>query len=311
MDGLRVPDGATLVLAVSGGADSMAMLHGAARLAGRGEGGRHLVVAHLDHGLRDASAADARFVADAAADLGLEYRSARVDVVAEARRRHEGVEAAGRRARYDFLEGVADACGADALICTAHTADDQAETVLLNIARGTGLTGLRGIARRRGRVVRPLLHARRANLRAAMDAAGLPYRDDPSNGDPAFARNRARGALLPLLESLHPGAATATSRLAELAADEDEFLTDLAAAELRRRRSADGAIDWDPPPHPVVARRLLRLAAGSPAPTSERIEALAKAAAERRGGRRIELGQGRLGSVRGRHVVIEREATTE
>jgi tRNA(Ile)-lysidine synthase len=305
-DDLGVPGDAALVLAVSGGADSMAMLHGAARLVASGVRRWHLVVAHLDHGLRDASGADARFVADAAGALGLDVRSERVDVGEEARRGGEGIEATGRRVRYAFLERVADAVGPRALICTAHTADDQAETVLLNFARGTGLPGLRGIAPRRGRLIRPLLRARRADLRAALDDAGVSYLDDASNQDPAFARNRARGALVPLLESLHPGATAATARLAELAAEEDAYLAELAAGELEERRAADGSIAWDPPPHPVLARRILRLAAGPPPPSAERIEALARAAAEGRGGRRIELGQGRVAEVTARHVVIHR-----
>ena len=159
---LAIPDDATLVLAVSGGPDSMALLHGAARLVETDARTWHLTVAHLDHALRPDSADDARFVADAAEALALRFESLRTDVVALARDEGRSIEEAAREARYRFLEAVAPE---DALIATAHTADDAAETVLLNLLRGSGLSGVRGIPPRRGRIVRPLLDVRRVTLR--------------------------------------------------------------------------------------------------------------------------------------------------
>jgi tRNA(Ile)-lysidine synthase len=288
-----ITDGASIVLAVSGGPDSMALLHLASGAAGAH--GWRLTVAHLDHGLRPESADDARFVQDAAAALGVAAQLRRTDVAALAAERGEGLEAAGREARYAFFEEVASAVGPDAFVMTAHTADDQAETVLLHLARGTGLAGLSGIARRRGRIVRPLLGMRRADLRTALDQAGIGYRLDPSNADPRFRRNRARAGLVPALEELHAGAVDAIAGLAERAAAEDRALDAIAATELAARRTADGWIGWRPAPSRAIARRLLRLAAGIPAPTAERIEALADALTERRGGRVLELGGGRRG----------------
>jgi len=201
-DRLRIAEGTTLVLAVSGGPDSMALLHGATRLApGRAW---QLVVAHLDHGLRPDSGADAAFVTDAADQLGLPWRLRRTDVAAEAAQAGMGVEEAGRGARYAFLDEVADGLGPDALVATAHTADDLAETVLLNLVRGAGLHGMRGMPARRSRVIRPLLHARRAPLRAALDEAGIAYRLDPTNADTERARARVRSEILPALERLNP-----------------------------------------------------------------------------------------------------------
>jgi tRNA(Ile)-lysidine synthase len=304
-DGARlvgIPDGIPLVLAVSGGPDSMALLHAAA--AQPPERGWQLVVAHLDHGLRVDSATDAAFVTEAADALSLPWRLRRTDVAALAATDGSGVEEAGRAARYAFLDEVAGELGPEALIATAHTADDRAESVLLNLARGTGLHGLRGMPARRGRVVRPFLHARRSALRSALDEARIEYRLDPTNVDPAQARARVRGSLLPAFESLNPATVEAIIRFAELAADDDQLLDALAEDELERRRGADGAIDWRDPPPPALGRRVLRVAIGDPAPSADRIEAVLEAASGPRGGLTIELGRGRTAEIRGRRIVI-------
>jgi len=301
---LGIPDGVAMVLAVSGGPDSTALLHGAVRLAP--SRGWQLTVAHLDHALRDGSPDEAAAVAAASASIGIPVEVRRTDVRALAAAEHRSLEDAGRHARYRFLEAVAATLGPDALIATAHTADDVAETILMRLARGSGLRGLRGIPGRRSRVVRPLLHARRADLRAALDAAGLDYVIDPSNADPAHVRNRVRADLLPALQRLNPAAVEALVRFGRLAAADDDLLDALAAAELATRRPpGDGSIDWHDPPTRALGRRMLRLAVGDPAPSAERIEALLDAAEGPRGGVSIELGAGRRASVRGRHIQLE------
>jgi tRNA(Ile)-lysidine synthase len=299
---LDLADDVAIVLAVSGGADSMALLYGAARLVETGARRWTLSVAHLDHALRPESADDAAFVTDAAAALALPTEARRTDVAALARAEGRSIEEAAREARYRFLDEVAPP---GALIATAHTADDAAETVLINLLRGTGLAGVAGIPARRGRIVRPLLGARRAMLRALLDAAGIAWRDDPSNEDRAFLRNRVRHEVLPLLEELRPGAVDRIGTFSRLADDDDLLLDELAAAELlTRRQGAYEAIDWhDPPPAPL-GRRVLRQAIGDPAPSAERVEALLDAATGDRGGVRIELGGGRVASVRGRMIRI-------
>jgi tRNA(Ile)-lysidine synthase len=176
--------------------------------------------------------------------------------------------------------------------------------VLINLLRGSGLAGVRGIPGHRGRVVRPLIGERRARLRALLDAGGIAYRDDPSNEDPAFLRNRVRAELLPLLETLRPGAVDRIGRFARLAADDDTLLDEVAAEELARRRDADGAIDWHDPPSAALGRRVLRLAIGDPAPSAERLEALLEAAAGDRGGIQIELGGDRVATVTSRRIRI-------
>jgi tRNA(Ile)-lysidine synthase len=280
----------------------MALLHLALRASGTT--GWRLTVAHLDHGLRAESAADARFVTAAAAALGLAAEVRETDVAALATQRGEGLEEAGRVARYAFLGALLAARAPGAVAMTGHTLDDQAETVLLHLARGTGLAGLAGIAARHDAVVRPLLGLRRAALRAALDAAGIAYRLDPSNADARFSRNRARADLVPLLESLHPGAAAAVARAARLAARDEAALDAIAATALAARRSADGWLAWADPPPPPVGARILRQAIGAPAPTAERIDALLEAAAGVRGGRIIELGDGRRAEIRRHRVRI-------
>jgi len=274
----------------------MALLHGAARL-GRWRVG----VAHLDHGLRPDSAADASFVADAAGALNLPCTIRRADVAALAKDEGRTVEEAGREARYRFLEDVA---AADALIATAHTADDSAETILLNLVRGSGLTGARGIPARRGRIVRPLIGERRASLRRALDEAGIAFRLDPTNDQLDAARNRIRHEVMPAVERLNPAAVEALTRFGRLAADDDALLDGIAAAELTRRRTAEGDIDWRDPPARAMGRRVMRLAIGDPAPSLERIDALLSAAEGTRGGLSIQLGGGRSASVRERTIGV-------
>jgi tRNA(Ile)-lysidine synthase len=283
----------------------MAMLNGAARLVETDAVAWRLTAAHLDHALRLDSRDDARFVADACAALRIAFETARTDVAELAHAEGRSIEDAGRAARYRFLERVA---GDDGWIATGHTADDSAETVLINLMRGTGSAGLRGIPARRGRIVRPLLAERRDRIRGLIDAAGIGYRLDPSNEDAAYVRNRVRGELLPLMQAIRPGAVERVARFAALAADDDDLLDEIAAAELARRRARDGAIDWREPPAAALGRRVLRLAVGPPAPNGERIDALLAAATGPRGGVTIELGSGRSASVRARRIRIERVA---
>ncbi len=295
-DLLSIPDGASVLLAVSGGPDSMALLHGCACLA---DGRRwRLAVAHLDHALRDESAEDAVFVAHEAQTLGLRCHLRRTDVAALAGAEGRSIEDAGREARYRFFEEIAEP---DSLILTGHTADDSAETILLNLVRGSGLAGVTGIPPRRGRILRPLLHARRAELRGALQAAGVAYLTDPSNADPSYRRNRLRREVMPMLERINPSIVESLLRFGRLARADDELLDLLARRELDGRR-ADDVIDWHDPPARAIGRRVLRLAIGAPAPSVERIDALLDAAEGTRGGITIELGGGREASVSKRRI---------
>ncbi|HEX6511048.1 MAG TPA: tRNA lysidine(34) synthetase TilS [Chloroflexota bacterium] len=197
------------VVAVSGGADSTALLRALHQL------GCRVLVAHLDHSLRPDSAADAEFVQAVAAGLGLPCAVQRRDVEAYKRRRKLSLEAAAREVRHAFLREVAERQGASAIFL-GHTADDQVETFLLRLIRGAGMAGLAGMKFHDGLLCRPLLGVWRAEVEAYLVELGQPWREDASNADPRFLRNRVRHELLPLLASLNPGVKQVLLREAEV-----------------------------------------------------------------------------------------------
>ena len=233
---------------VSGGADSMALLLLLLEL--REELGTVVSVAHLNHKLRGAASdADEKFVAKMAAKHGVAFHSESVNVAAKARREKANLEDAARRARYDFFAKlIAD--GKVERVAVAHTADDQAETVLAHILRGTGLAGLGGIHPQTEFVVRPLLNFRRAELRKYLRAKKQKWHEDATNQDTARTRARIRKKLLPLLErEFQAGVVEHIVSLAEFAREDEEFLEMLARERYERfaRKSDDetriGVID--------------------------------------------------------------------
>ncbi|PYN85024.1 MAG: tRNA lysidine(34) synthetase TilS [Candidatus Rokuibacteriota bacterium] len=219
--------GETVLVAVSGGADSVALLHLLSGLAA--DWRLRLHVLHVDHQLRAESAADADFVRALGARLGIP-----VDVATVAVDRRGSLEAAARSARYAALEACATRIGAER-IALGHTADDQAETVLMRLVQGAGVRGLSGIPPVRGAIIRPLIELRRSALEPELERAGLAWVEDASNRDPKFLRNRIRHELLPLLsDSYNPEIATALVRLSSLARETVGALDRAAEAELDR-----------------------------------------------------------------------------
>ncbi|MDR1546373.1 MAG: tRNA lysidine(34) synthetase TilS [Deltaproteobacteria bacterium] len=211
------PEGRYLC-AFSGGSDSLALL---SLLADRLPP-ENLLAAHLDHGLRESSAAEAVEASRAAASLGVACLVERRDVPGLAQRRGKGLEEAARRARYDFLAQRLEAWGGDWIV-TGHQAEDLLETVLLKLVRGAGPGALAGIPAKNGRIVRPLLAVRRRQLQERLESRGLSWLEDLSNGDERFSRNLVRLRVLPALESLNGACLEAVGRLAKLAASEEEF----------------------------------------------------------------------------------------
>jgi tRNA(Ile)-lysidine synthase len=209
-------------VAVSGGADSVALLRILEAL--HTELGITLLVAHFDHSLRGTeSQADAEFVGRLARASGLEYASVREDVPAEAERHGWNLEDAARRLRYAFFTRLAEE-GRATRIAVAHTADDQAETLLAHLIRGTGLTGLAGIYPTVGAIVRPLLGTRRSDLREYLRARGDAWREDATNRDVRRLRARIREQLLPVLESdFSPAVVGHLGDLAGFAREEEAF----------------------------------------------------------------------------------------
>jgi tRNA(Ile)-lysidine synthase len=235
---------AGVVVAVSGGADSVALLR-ALDAARDPQAPFPLVLAHLNHQLRGAeSAGDEEFVTALLASLtaggrpALSLCRASLDIAGLARARGENLEAVARQERYRWLAEVARSRGMHC-IATGHTANDQAETVLHRLLRGTGLRGLRGIAPRRAlepglTLMRPFLRATRADVLAYLDELGQPHREDSTNKERTFTRNRIRHELLPhLAEHYNPGVVRVLARLAEQA-DETYAAEEAATRTLLR-----------------------------------------------------------------------------
>jgi len=214
-------------VAVSGGADSVALLLLLLELLGKL--GIVLSVVHFNHKLRGkASDADEVFVAKLAAKHGLELHSASVDVAKKAKKERANLEDAARRARYDYFRSLAES-GACGRIVVAHTADDQAETVLAHLLRGTGLAGLGGIHPVAGPVIRPLLNVCRSELRRFLRTRKQTWREDATNRDTQRMRARIRKKLLPLLErQFQPAVVKHLTSLAQLAREDEAFLDAMA-----------------------------------------------------------------------------------
>lgn len=244
---------------MSGGPDSVALLHLTHSLA-EGQGWK-LIAAHFDHGLRPGSEREAEQVAEWTADLGIRCHIGRPERELDAR------QAALRDERYRFLRAVAASEGATRT-ATAHHGDDQAETVLFRVLRGTGVRGLAGIPERRGSIVRPLLGFWRSELEEYLSSLSIPYLTDPSNVDPRWARARIRTRLLPAMESAWEGPVRERLvRLADSAARWDRALLDLAKEALRTSSASPrgAGVELERSAfaecHPVVqARALVHLA---------------------------------------------------
>ena len=233
----------SILVAVSGGPDSVALLRALCRMKHRdhdaADSGR-LIVGHVNHALRPQSNEDEAFVQQLARNLGAPCKTGRVSVAAADT--GDGLEAAAREARYQFLQTTAEDLGARYVV-TAHTADDQAETIMHRIVRGTGLSGLAGIPRARplGRAVsllRPMLEISRTEVEAYLTSLGQSWRVDESNLDLRFTRNRIRHELLPLLaEDFNPQVKRSLLRLGKLA-DEARSVIDTLVEELALRSVA-------------------------------------------------------------------------
>jgi tRNA(Ile)-lysidine synthase len=228
------------VIAVSGGADSVALLRCLCALIPKSQ----LHIAHLNHQLRGSeSDQDENFVCDLAKSLSIPYHSRSQPIASLASEKNENLEDVARNVRYQFLQEVAKETQSR-WIATAHHADDQAETILHRLIRGTGLQGLRGIAKRRElspeiRLIRPLISFSRTEIVAYLDEIQQPYREDSSNVDLRFTRNRIRQELLPLLRTYNPGISEVLFRLANQAEEtfgelESQAKEDLTEAEMPR-----------------------------------------------------------------------------
>lgn len=221
-----VQPGARAVVGLSGGADSVCLLHALNSLAGVLP--LRITAVHVNHGLRGEEAArDEQFCQAFCETLGVPLSVVQVDVPAIAEKTGEGHEACGRRLRYEAFRHTA---GENACILTAHTADDNAETVLLHLLRGTGLRGLCGIPPVRGNVLRPLLSCTRSDVERYCAAHHLTYMTDSTNASSVYLRNRMRHEVLPALKSMNPAALEAFSRMTDAVRADEQYLETCAEA---------------------------------------------------------------------------------
>ena len=299
-----------MIVGFSGGEDSTALLHllKTAAHPGSDTGGTQLLAAHLDHLLRPDSGEQARFARTVATSLGVDFVGARRDVGARARQERRSLEEAGRLERLDFFAEIARERGRSAIFL-GHTLTDQAETLLLRLARGAGGLGLGAMAPIRDderglTIARPLLSVSRDDISALVEAEGWPVYRDPSNADEGFARNRIRHQALPALQaSVNPQAEAALSRAAELLRDDEEWLSELTSghfAEVAGVATCGNATEVRFPlvaltsARPALGRRLVREGLRVVRGHLRRIgfvhiEAVLQAAREGRGGVSLDL----------------------
>ena len=245
--------GKRLLCAVSGGADSMCLLH---LLISEGF---DVTAVHFEHGIRgEESRRDAAFVEGFCREHGIPFVTEHADVPAYAEAHGLGLEEAGRALRYAFFERAADALGCDKIV-TAHTLDDLAETMLFNLARGSGPAGLCGIPRARGRIVRPMLNVSRAEVEAYLAEHGVPHVEDSTNRSDDYARNLIRHHAVPALKRINPRFAEAAARAAALCArDEDYFRAEAERFLAAHYRQDSLPLDALEALHPAVASRVVR-----------------------------------------------------
>ena len=274
---------APVILMVSGGADSMALLHMAATEPldlGDGAGlvrvaKERLHVLHVNHLLRgDDADADQHFVQETCDSLGIHCTVLRVDVAKLAQERDGNVEEIGRRVRYDAARELAQKLCVEqgvsrqkAKILTAHTADDRAETFMMNVMRGSGMSGLASIPRHRGLIYRPLLDYTHDQLKDWLKARGLDWHEDATNTDTHYLRAYMRHNVLPLLKARNPMLVQTVCRIADLMTDEDDYLEGKAARKLRQitLRKSESSLVLDAlklsSTDVVIARRVVKIVA--------------------------------------------------
>lgn len=280
-----------LIVGCSGGADSLALVAATAIVAERQDLPARAVV--IDHGLQDDSAAVAKKAASRAEKMGLPADVVAVTVVPDG----TGPEASARTARHAALEQVADAL--DAIVLLGHTLDDQAETVLLGLARGSGARSLSGMAPTRDRFVRPFLGVRREVTEAACAELDTKFWRDPHNDDLGFARVRVRKKIMPMLEAeLGPGIAEALARTAVMLRDDTQVLDTLAEDVLAEARLTGPLDVADIPKPPALRRRVIRrwlLAQGADEPAYTHVKAVEALVTDWRGQKWVEVPGLRVG----------------
>ncbi len=251
------PKGAKVVVALSGGSDSMALLNTLNSM--RDEYSIELSAAHVNHCLRGADAdRDESFVVRKCKELAIPVHVLRTDVAAEAKKSGEGLEECGRRIRYDFFASL----GEDMIIATAHNLSDRTETFLFNFSRGSALRGLCSIPAKRDNIVRPLIDCTKAEIVEFCEKNSIEYVTDETNSDVKYSRNRIRHNVVTELSSINPSFEQAAGRCIDALNEDEAFLSSLADGLLERARGEAGfkADVIAAAPNPVKKRALIKIA---------------------------------------------------
>ncbi len=250
--------GERVLCAVSGGADSMCLLHLLCA------SGADVVAAHYEHGIRgEESRRDARFVENWCAERGIKCVVGHGDVPGYAQAHGLGTEDAARRLRYEFLQSTAQEHGCG-LIATAHNADDNAETLIFNLTRGSGALGLRGIPARRDNIIRPLLGVSRAQIEKYNAENGIEHIEDSTNSSDDYSRNLIRHKVMPVLRQINPALSDAAGRTAELLGRDEDCLSSIASGFIEKNlRGGSLPAKELCALHPAIASRVLRQLLGT------------------------------------------------
>lgn len=254
-----LPESGTVLVGLSGGADSMCLLH---ILLSIGENmGFSVAAAHFNHNLRgEESDGDERFVTDYCRDRGIPVYVGSGDVLSAAKENGLSVEEAARELRYDFFSETAEKTGA-VCIATAHSADDNLETLLLRLARGTGLHGLGGIPPRRGKIIRPILCLTRNEIETYLTENSIPHREDSSNQSDDYSRNRLRHHAVPALRDVNPAVARTVSDTVSLLRRDEEYLSSLADKFIEEHFRTDrvSVSALCEAPYPITSRAIRKI----------------------------------------------------
>jgi tRNA(Ile)-lysidine synthase len=297
-----LPKSCTVVVGLSGGADSMALTHFLLKYAQANH--IHIVAAHINHGLRGEEAdRDEHFVAEWCEKNGVELKVLHTDIRARAAERSQGLEECGRSVRYEFFRNL---CPQNGKIATAHTLSDSAETVLFNLTAGAGTRGLRGIAPVRGNIIRPLIGITRAEVEAYCKFYGLSYVTDSSNLTDHYARNKIRHSVIPVLKEINPAFEANVLSMTEHLREDEAFFEEKARAGLAAAKCRGGyrLSKLNAMPRPVLMRAIA-IAAGEVA--KARLESRHLFAVEeiiRRSGGSVTVAGGIQFTVQGNTVFI-------
>lgn len=309
--------GDRVVVAVSGGPDSVALLHILDSL--KDVYGIKLHAAHLEHGLRgDESVEDMRFVEELAGSLSIPLTTGSEDVGKMAEDEGLSVEAAARKARYEFLDKVMKDTGFKKL-ATGHNANDQAETILINLMRGTGIAGLSGMKPAMdGRILRPLIEAKRSEIMEYLETKNIAFRTDSSNADTRFDRNRVRSVLIPMIEKeFNPGIVDSLARTASVFSMVYEYFREEVEKSVREAvKTEEGRVTLNLEvfsPYPEIVKlftfhRILRaMEEDAQVISYDTLSALLNVAEKSRSGSRIDIGSGIVALKEFNRIVIGRD----